>query len=86
MREIRKDLKNALEKGKIIIGANEAIRAASAGKVKVIVYSANCPPDTRERLKTAAKNGKVDVEQFDGNSIELGTFCGKSFPVSVLAF
>ncbi len=86
MREIRKDLKSALEKGKIVIGANESIRAAGTGKVKVIVYSANCPPDIRERLKNAAKNGNADVEQFDGNSIELGTFCGKPFSVSALAF
>ncbi len=86
MIEARKDLKNALEKGKIIIGVNESIRAVGAGKAKAVVYAANCPSDIREQVKNAAKDGKADVEQFDGNSVELGTFCGKPFAVLVLAF
>ncbi len=86
MFEIRKDLKTALEKDKVVIGMNESLKAAAAGNVKVIVYAANCPPDLRDRVKAAAAKAKAGVEQFDGNSIELGTFCGKPFAVSVLAF
>ncbi|MFH0889563.1 MAG: 50S ribosomal protein L30e [Candidatus Aenigmatarchaeota archaeon] len=86
MREIRKDLKTALEKNKVVIGTNESLKVAMSGSAKVVVYAANCPSDIRERVKAAAVKQKFDVEQFDGNSIELGTFCGKPFAVSVLAF
>ncbi|MBI4177449.1 MAG: ribosomal L7Ae/L30e/S12e/Gadd45 family protein [Candidatus Aenigmarchaeota archaeon] len=86
MREIRKELKNALEKNKVIIGAEESFRAVGAGKAKTLVYAANCPVVLREKLKTVAVANKAGVEQFDGNSVELGTMCGKPFAVSVLAF
>ncbi|MBI4167861.1 MAG: ribosomal L7Ae/L30e/S12e/Gadd45 family protein, partial [Candidatus Aenigmarchaeota archaeon] len=48
--------------------------------------AANCPSTLRERLKTVAAAQKIEVEQFDGNSVELGTMCGKPFAVSILAF
>ncbi|MBI1971704.1 MAG: 50S ribosomal protein L30e [Candidatus Aenigmarchaeota archaeon] len=86
MREIRKELKTALEKGKVIMGEKESVRAAGAGKVKTLVYAANCPVTTREKLKLIATAHKIVIEQFDGNSVELGTMCGKPFAVSVLAF
>ncbi len=86
MREIRKELRAALEKGKVVIGTKESLKAAESGKVKTLVYSANCPPALRERLKTVAAAQKIEVEQFDGNSVELGTMCGKPFAVSILAF
>ena len=86
MREIRKEVKTALEKGKVVIGTKKSLKAAGSGKVKILVYDANCPSAIRERLKIVAATNKVEVEQFDGNSIELGTMCGKPFAVSVLAF
>ncbi|MBI3413514.1 MAG: 50S ribosomal protein L30e [Candidatus Aenigmarchaeota archaeon] len=86
MREIRKELKNALEKGKVAIGTKESLKAAGNGKAKTLVYAANCPSEIRARLKKAAVTHKIEVEQFDGNSVELGTMCGKPFAVSVLAF
>ena len=86
MREVRKELKNALEKDKVVIGTKESFKAAGSGKVKTLVYAANCPSAIRERLKVVASAKKIEVEQFDGNSVELGTMCGKPFAVSVLAF
>lgn len=86
MREVRKELKSALEKGKVVIGTKESLKAAGAGKIKTLVYAANCPSTIRERLKSVASVHKVEIEQFDGNSVELGTMCGKPFAVSVLAF
>ncbi|MBI2085314.1 MAG: ribosomal L7Ae/L30e/S12e/Gadd45 family protein [Candidatus Aenigmarchaeota archaeon] len=86
MREIRKELKTALERDKVVIGTEESIKAAGSGKVKTLVYSANCPSLIRERLKSVALTKKLEVEQFDGNSVELGTMCGKPFAVAVLSF
>jgi len=38
----------------------------------------------RKEIEQNAKVGSMKLEVFNGTSRELGTFCGKPFPVSAL--
>lgn len=84
--EIRKMIRAGLENNSVLVGANESLKALRAGKAKLVVYATNCPPKLKNDIdyyKNVA--GQTVIAGFDGNSVELGTFCGKPFTISVLA-
>jgi large subunit ribosomal protein L30e len=70
-------LKIAMRTGKVLIGAKEAIKSVRSERAKVIIVSANCPASVKDEL------GGVPVKAYEGLNTELGTACGKPFPVSV---
>ena len=75
----------AVESGKVEFGARTGIAASLLGKAKLFVMAANTPPETREKLVSYAKTANIPVLEFEGTSMELGSVCGKPFPVSVLS-
>ena len=66
-------------------GARTGIAAAILGKAKVFVLASNTPADTREKVENYSKSSNVPLIEFEGNTMELGSVCGKPFPVSVLS-
>ncbi len=75
----------AVESGKVEFGARSGLAQGQAGKVKLYVTASNTPSETKDRLGKAAKDADVPVIEFEGSSMELGSVCGKPFPVSVLS-
>lgn len=78
-------LRLAVESGKVEFGARTGILAALLGKPKVFVIALNTPYKNREKLVSYAKLSSIPVIEFDGSTMELGSICGKPFPVSVLS-
>ncbi len=72
----------AVESGKVEFGARTAI---VEGNAKLFVVAANAPAETRAKVENNAKKSKIPVIEYDGNTMELGSVCGKPFPVSVLS-
>ncbi len=81
---IEKKIKEAIKKGKVILGFRESLKAIKNGKAKEIVIAENIPENLREVIEYNAKIGKIKIEVFNGSSVELGRLCGRPFPVSTL--
>jgi large subunit ribosomal protein L30e len=79
--DINKALRSAVSTGKVYFGINEAKKAVKAGKAKLIVLSLNCPKSYIEDIE---KIKKVSTYTFKGSNIDLGSTCGKPFPIAVL--
>ena len=83
MVEVDKVLKNTVKKGQVKIGTKETTQSIKDGKAKLIVISDNCP--NASVIQNHAKKKKIPVYNYNSNSINLGTTCGKAFSVSVFA-
>lgn len=75
----------AVESGKVEFGARSGVAASQSGKAKLFVTAANTPSEIKGRVEKAAKDAGVPLIEFEGSSMELGSVCGKPFPVSVLS-
>jgi len=91
-RKSKKDRENVLtaavrltvESGKVEFGSRAGLSEKS-GKAKLYVVADNAPAAIRGRVEAAAKKAKIPVIEFEGSTMELGSVCGKPFPVSVLS-
>jgi large subunit ribosomal protein L30e len=83
------DLDNALatavRTGKVLFGANTALKMAMTGKVRLIVVASNSPQKIREKLEYYCKLSKIPLIFYPGSSLELGKVCNKPFFVSALS-
>ena len=75
----------AVESGKVEFGARTGLLASLTGKAKLFVTASNTPAEIKEKVGKYAKNSSVPLIEFEGSSMELGSVCGKPFPVSVLS-
>lgn len=85
MIDVEKAIGTAVKTGKVVLGANEAVRNAQSGKAKLIVIAANCPADMRDDIEYYGKLSGMNVVVYKGTSIDLGMACGKPFMVSALS-
>ena len=83
MVDVDKVLKNTIKSGKVKIGTKETELAIKKGSAKLVVISNNCPYSTQ--ISDIASKKKIPVYNYESNSINLGTTCGKTFAVSVFA-
>jgi len=79
------ELRNALKEKNIIMGSKRTIKYLKLGNVKIIVLANNCPEEIRKDIEYYAKLSNLKIENFDGTAKQLGTFCGKPFPIATLA-
>lgn len=92
-RKTKKERENVLtaavrltvESGKVEFGARTGIAASILGKAKLFVVATNTPQEIRSKVEGFAKASKIPVIEFDGTTMELGSVCGRPFPVSVLS-
>ena len=73
----------AVESGKVDFGGRAGI--GSADNVRLFIVANNAPVGIREKIESRSKISNVPMIQFEGSSMELGSVCGKPFPVSVLS-
>ena len=84
MIDIDKAIATAVKTGKVMFGANEAIKSAKLGRAKLIILASNCPTNIRKDIEYYSKLSGVPILDYKGTSIDLGTLCGKPFVVSAL--
>ncbi|HID73023.1 TPA: 50S ribosomal protein L30e [Candidatus Micrarchaeota archaeon] len=84
-RPLTSALRLTVESGKVEFGARTGLVASLLGKAKVFVLAENTPAETRTRVSTYAQKSGIPVIVYDGTTMELGSVCGKPFPVSVLS-
>lgn len=82
--DVGKSIRAAVDTGKVILGERETLKAVRNGDVKRVIMASNCPPAFKEELAHCAKVSGVQVYEYHGSSLELGSVCGKPFVVSML--
>lgn len=80
MVDIARALKTAATTGDVRFGLEETKKSLKKGEAKLVVLASNCPEKEEVRSGSSAK-----VLVFDGTNVELGSACGKPFPISALA-
>lgn len=84
MVDMNKAIASAIATGKVVFGANEAIKSAKTGKAQLFIIAANSPIQIRQDIEYYGKLSQIQVVAYDGNNFDLGRACGKRFPVGAL--
>ncbi|MDE1810770.1 MAG: 50S ribosomal protein L30e [Candidatus Micrarchaeota archaeon] len=85
MADLAKDIRLAVDSGETAIGLNSVEHSIKSHKAKVIVLASNNLKETTEDIMHLAKIANIRVLTMKGNSMELGSLCGKPFSVSALS-
>lgn len=84
--DLNKAIRIAVDSGKVVLGSDRSVKMAlNGGGAKLVIVSENCPEMVKGDLKHYCKLASIPVVEFEGSSVELGTVCGKPFPVSALS-
>ena len=81
---LSKAIRMCMESGVIILGARESMQGARHGKGRALVLAANAPDDNASDVRRYCALASLPIIEFSGTSMDLGSVCGKPFPVSML--
>ncbi|KAJ9443035.1 60S ribosomal protein L30 [Diplonema papillatum] len=84
MENINSRLQLVIKSGKYSMGQKTALRSLRMSKAKLVIISNNCPALTKSMLEYYAMLSKASVLHYNGNNIDLGTACGKTFRTHVM--
>jgi len=82
--DIGKSIRLAVDTGKVKFGSREAVHAALNGEAKLIIVAGNCPATVKNDLEYYCNMSQLSTLKFAGTSVELGSICGKPFPICAL--
>lgn len=78
-----KEIRRAIESGTVVFGEKQAEKNILNGIGKLIILSENIEKKHKEKIQHIAKLAGIPFYEFKGSSIELGSICGKPFPISM---
>jgi len=84
MKDLKTEINDAMRTGKITIGAKSVSGALLNSNPKLILVSSNCPNNVEEEIVYYSKLSNVPYKMLPNDSLELGSMCGRPFPVSTL--
>jgi len=70
-----------MKSGKADLGYKTTLKSLRSQKSKLVIISSNTPPLRKSEIEYYAMLAKVDVVQYQGSNVDLGTACGKYFRV-----
>jgi len=85
MKDIRGDLGTVMKTGKTCVGTRSVVSALLTANPKSVLLSVNCPNDAKERVVYYSLLSQTPCLVTEEKSAELGSICGKPFPVSAVA-
>ncbi len=80
-----KEIRRATDTGKVIFGSKESENSIKNGSAKLIIIANNTPKLVQEKIISFAGVGSTPVFMFEGTGLDLGSVCGKPFPVSIMS-
>lgn len=83
--DLNKSIRLAVDTGKVFLGNEQTLKTALNGSAKLVIIAANCPANKKQDLQHYCKLSNIQVLEFNGTGIELGTVCGKPFPISSMS-
>jgi large subunit ribosomal protein L30e len=84
MSSVDRELRMALSTGRVEIGSKEGIKEMRRGRAQLAIISENCPEEYREKIMNYADIGDIPVMVHNKDSLDMGTLCGKPYPVSTV--
>ncbi|MDE1833202.1 MAG: 50S ribosomal protein L30e [Candidatus Micrarchaeota archaeon] len=85
MADLANDIRLAVDSGDTAIGINSVEQSIKSDKAKVVVIASNNKKETIEDLMHLAKIANIRVLTIKGNSMDLGSICGKPYSVSAVS-
>jgi large subunit ribosomal protein L30e len=82
--DVAKAVRMVVDSGKVVIGSERSKKAVLRGEGKLLLLASNCPREVREDLERYAKLSSIPSFEYAGGAMELGTVCGKPFPIAAL--
>lgn len=83
MKNLEKTIKEAISSKKCKIGTREVMGSIKGSKL--IVLSNSLIDDDKSKILEEANASKVPTLQYDGNSLQLGRLCNKTFRISAIS-
>jgi len=83
--DLQKAIRIAVETGKTIMGSKQGKVFALKGGAAMLLISKNCPKQVKEEIMHDADRSKTPYYEANLTSVEVGSVCGKPFPVSILS-
>ncbi len=74
-----------VESGKVEFGARRGIASSLNAKAKLFVVAGNAPDEIKKNVHNYSEISEVPVIDFPGSSMELGSVCGRPFPITVIS-
>ncbi|MFB0557741.1 MAG: 50S ribosomal protein L30e [Candidatus Bathyarchaeia archaeon] len=84
MSNVDRELRMAINTGRVHLGSKVAITEMRRGRAKMAILSSNCPEAMREKIEVHGRLSGIPVLRHQKDSLDLGTLCGKPFPVSAI--
>ena len=78
------ELRNTIDTGKIIYGANQAKKECLIGDPKLIIVSSTIDKHNKELFSHYAKLLGITMIEYPEGSVELGSVCGKPFNMAII--
>ncbi len=82
--DIEKAIRSAVDSGKVIFGERQTLKATRSGEIKLAIIAEDCPQERRESLEKLGEASGVNIYNFQGSGMDLGSVCGKPFIVSMM--
>jgi len=83
--DLKEILANAISTGKVTMGQRSVLKSLMLENPKFVMLSSNCPEKIKSRIIYYCKIAQIKFNVAKVDSITLGSYCGKPFPVSVLS-
>lgn len=81
---IGKQIKDAIKNDKLIIGSRTVLKNLKNETLESVVYASNCPEELMKDLNHYSKVSGIKLEEFNGNSVQLGELCSKPFRILII--
>ncbi len=75
----------ASDTGNVLFGHNSSVQLITQSKPKIVLIAKNVPQDIMIEVTKKCKLAEVPYYIFEGTSMELGSICGKPYPISVMS-
>ena len=85
MSDIARDIRLAVDTGKVALGTNEVVKAINSNGAKLVIVAGKGRKDILEDISHACTIANVKFIKFSQGSMELGTVCGKPYPINSVA-
>jgi large subunit ribosomal protein L30e len=83
MKNLEKIIKEAISSNKCKIGTRQVMGSIRGSKL--IVLSNSLMSTNKSKMLEIAKSAQVPTLNYDGNSVQLGRLCNKTFRISALS-
>ena len=83
VKTLEKVVKNAITENKYKSGAKEVSQSMKGSKL--VIMSKSLGLDDRLKLEKQANTFNIPIYRFEGNSVQLGRLCNKTFRISAIS-